>query len=206
MWDNTTVTCGHSQSCSLERFQVLLSLRILLSPFVSKGSSKCGISGEYLETGFIHSVSQHTWLELLVWAWSRDGEGELKTLSSLKYTRAQGDVEAEESQYSGVFAEHLGIIFNAYFHVVEQGLLRNPRFTWHNLAEKPNCTLGPSFPTRPQGGAVWGHPEGFQENSALEPQNAGPSREKFRHHLRRCPHEGIALWGEGVLASRPGGT
>lgn len=59
MWNNATVTYGHSQSCPLERFQVLLSLRILLRPFVSKDSSKCGISGgRYLETGFIHSVSQ----------------------------------------------------------------------------------------------------------------------------------------------------
>ena len=32
-------------------------LKDWLSPFVSKGSSKCGISGGYLETGFIHSVS-----------------------------------------------------------------------------------------------------------------------------------------------------
>ena len=52
-----------------------------------------------------------------------DGEGEPKMLSGLKCTRAQRNVQAEKSQYSGVSSEHLGIVFNAYFHVVKQGLL-----------------------------------------------------------------------------------
>lgn len=77
---------------------------------------------------------------------------------------------------------------------------------WHNLAEKPDCALGPFFPHQTTRGCCEATLEGFQENSALEPQMQDPLRKKFCHHPRRRPHEGLALWGEGVLGQSPLGN